>query len=285
MSTLNHQYLTSFFRRANARLAALTRELAGALASGDEAARDLRAYEGLLLSHGLRSTQNADNLLTDEQRVYIAGKLLPLQRDADPVPGAPVPVAPTLTLSALSGRLRGQADTQPLTVKGYLGGTLPAGAQLILSRDGREIHREAAVTGALSFTDSQPGTRYRLELTGTGLSRERSRALTSPVLCGVLPHEASAEQLAALPLAGPFVSGVSRNSVLGTRNRIYFCVPVARAPVTGFTQPDDNDADITSAFGAGTRRTLVFGSDGSDTYEVFENYANFIGPFTFDAHQ
>lgn len=79
-------YLIRFERRANRRLAALAHELAGALASGDEAAVVQLLHEGALLTHGLASVFDRANSLSAEERRYIVDKLLPAAAELLPAP-------------------------------------------------------------------------------------------------------------------------------------------------------------------------------------------------------
>ena len=282
MPTPTRAYLISFARRANLRLLALTRQLAAVLAAGDTAGMSTLVHEGQLLRHGLRSCADATNRLSDAQRVYIAGKLLPLLGDyADPLTSANVA---SLTLNTLAGRQRGQPDSTPLALGGLIAGVLPAGSQLLISRNGLEIFRQPAVVGSYRFVDAAPGMNYRVELTGTPLSREQQRPLVSPVLFGNLPHGATAAQLATLPwLSAGFVDGVARAAFVGARNRMYLAVPVSQGSVSRYTQPNDNNADISTGF-THALLTLDFGADGTAAYRVSESTVDFIGPLTLDAH-
>ena len=291
MPTPAHAYLVSFARRANIRLLALTRQLAAALATGDEAGAATLVHEGQLLRHGLRScAETAGGMLagqlTEPQRVYIVGKLLPLLGDyAEPAPVAGVPVlSASLTFNALAGRLRGQLSSGPLALSGQLSGPLPAGSQLLISRDGYELFRQAAVVGAWRFTDLMPGAGYRVELTGTQLNRERQRPLLSPVLFGNRPHGATPAQLLSLAAsADSLLDGSGRFAFVGARDRMYLAVPLSQGDVTRYTQPNDQNADITSGF-THSLLTLDFGADGTDQYRVSESTVDFIGPLTLDAH-
>ena len=281
MPTPTRAYLVSFARRANLRLLALTRQLAAVLATGELAGATALVHEGQLLRHGLRSCADAGRL-SDEQRVYIAGKLLPLLGDyADPATGAG---AASLTLNALAGRVRGQLDATPLAVSGLIAGALPTGSHLLISRDGLEVARQPAVAGSYRFVDAAPGVNYRVELTGTALSREQQRPLVAGVLFGTMPHGAPAAQLLGLA-ASPdsLTDGQGRFAFVGARDRMYLAVPVAMGSVSRFTQPNDNNADISSGF-THSLLTLDFGADGTDAYRVSESTVDFIGPLTLDAH-
>lgn len=285
MATPTQDFIASFVARVQPALATLARELSGALAAGDESLSRQLTYKGELLRQGLTSVTTPTNRLSDEQRLYIVEKLLGLLPavGAGAVGAAPA-VPPVLTLNPLPARVRGQVEADVLTLTGTLSGTLPVGAQLILSRNGRELSRQPARAGRYTFTDPTPGLRYQVELSGTALLQQRSRPLVSPVLFGTGPAGAGAAYLATLPGRYPgFVNGVGRFAATGERNRLLLLVPLSQGRVELLTQPDDQDADISMAF---TRRTvsLDFGPDGSDQYEVLENYANFLGPFTLDAH-
>jgi len=277
MPTPFQEYRTSFVRRAIQRLATLARELSGALAGGDEQLTTQLTYEGQLLSQGLTSVTTLTNRLNDEQRTYIIEKLLGLL--ADTISAA----MPVLTLAPLPPRIRGQRSGS-LRITGTLSGTLPVGASLILLRDGRQIARQPAHLGPYSFTDATPGSVYRVELSGTMLYKQAVRALISGVLFGTGPNLAPENYLARLPyLAAGFVGGKARMSFNGQRNRILLAVPTSLGSVSLLTQPNDEDADLTMAFRRRTV-TLDFGTDGTDTYEVLQNHADFIGDFTLDAH-
>lgn len=283
MPTPTSAYLTSFSYRAAARLTALTRELVGALATGDETRMSALVYEGQLLSHGLRSCANANNQLSDSQRVYIAGKLLPLLREPTPsfMPATPI----TFSFDPLSARIRGQLTSSALVISGLVSGPVPSGTELIVSRDGLEIRRQALGNDtSYRYVDASPGKHYRVELTGLGLSREQLRPLASGLLLGTLPHGASPAQLAALPwLTTGLVAGVARASFAGNRNRIFLCIPQELGTLRAITQPTDQDADISAAF-TPTSLVLDFGADGSSAYRVFESSANFLGPLVIDLH-
>ena len=284
MLTPTQLSLDSFVRRANQALATLARELAGALATGDEYASARLTYRGLLLAQGCASVGTSTNGLTGQQRLYIAEKLLGLLPETVPTTTDPTAVAPTLSLGTLAPRIRGQVDTAPLTINGTLTGTLPAGAQLLVSRDGREIARQPAVAGRYLVVDPTPGLRYQVEITGTSLLARRSRVLSSPVFCGGGPAGASAAYVLTLPsFAVGFSNGVGRFTVIGARNRFLLAVPASLGTVTALLQPNDDNADVSMAFASRTV-TLDFGLDGRDQYVVLENYANFLGSFTLDAY-
>lgn len=298
MPTPTDLYLSSFADRCRRTLAGLSRELAAALAGGDDYALVRLSYKGELLRQGLRSVTTLTNQLTPDQRLYIVEKLLGLLL---PLTGAVSSSGSstgngaglTLALGLLAARTRGQVDTLPLTVSGNIAGAvgagLPAGAQLVLTRDGREVGRQTpAGLGRFVFTDATPGLHYQVVLTGTVpvLSAQGTRPLVSPVLLGTGVAGLSATLVAQLPVVNAgagFLNGVLRGTVMGTRNRIELAVPVSVGSVVRFTQPNDNDSDITPGFSSRTL-TLNFGADGQDDYVVWENYADFLGAFTFDAH-
>jgi len=281
MPTLAAQYLLSFDRRARVRLGRLARQLAGALAGGDEDAAARLAHEGQLLSHGLESCQNLRNRLSEAERVYIAGKLLPLLRDAPLIISA---MPTTLVFNPLPSRVRGNLNNGSLLLTFVVGGEVAPGSELLISRDGLLLRR-LAVSAANTYTylDATPGQLYRAELTGSGLVRERAWSLISGVRFGTLPRGATAAQLALLPLSfDSFADGIARFAFVGARTRMYLCVPKSQGRITQLTQPNDQNSDITPAFSR-TSVTLDFGADGQDEYEVLENSADFIGPFAFDA--
>lgn len=309
MATVAEEYLTSFARRAYARLAGLARELAGALASGDELRGVALRGEGARLQHGLASCGSwgrpdastpgpwqrmvPTNNLSEEERLYIAGKLLPLERDALGEQGSPLPapVPPRFTFDPIPPRYRGQGSSAPLTLSGEINetsaNTLPTGSTLTVSRDGVILLRQVATVSTWSVVDNKPGSTYRAELTLPGqstLTRQQVRALASPLLYGSAAPGATPQDLGELPVFNGQLNaaGVGRFAFTGTGSLFYICVPVEFGTLVRVTQPNNNNADISAAFDH-TLVTFDFGQDGTGAYDVVANGQRVLGDFVLDA--
>lgn len=277
--------IPSFRRRATMRLAELAR-LQAALSYTEawdsphveEVLRDARR-----LRHGLRSLANSGSLSLDEQR-FICERLLPIlpEQSAATTPVV-VPVAVTVALSQVSKFILGLSTVAHLRV--VVGSNVPAGAKLVLLRDGQTVVTQTATAGA-ALLDVAAGEKYTAQLYyNNQLLGTSSLTLEQeyPVRWGVLPVGVST-------ITDQAIAGFGALPAVFARMPLPFTVPAGRGNLAIVLPPNYQwalkdprlNTDLSASFQASNQVLNVVGV-GQVPVVLLRQPTPVIGPFSFAA--